>query len=153
MSKVALSICALMTATVLARAYAHGTTEEISDELAGVLESFSQSAAACLGAGAEVACSWTVPILPTGGEVVFRVSDGLASASGGGQVEHLAILMDVHLWEWQGGVMNDSLIEDLDLTEPPIEARSGAVVELSSVWVLCDIGAELMLFAAVTTAH
>lgn len=145
-SKVALSICALLVAGVLGSLYGDGALRDVRGELEGVARDFLSVASAALDAREECLASWEVPRL-SGGEMVsvalsmdhVRVSTSLA-------LFMIAAPFAMHTWSWNGTSVNESAVAELDASAPGVAASSGGVITVRTMIVDVGNDRELMVF-------
>jgi hypothetical protein len=146
MSKVGLSICALISVSVLGVVFAdHGTDErrqELRSIVSGLCDAISEAA---LGYG-DVITTYKVPSL-SDGEVIratitvdgAMVSSGMMSA-----IDHPCTL--VHLWHWDGCELNWTTIAELDRLHREVTVTSGTTLEILAMTMMVDHALEALTF-------
>ena len=146
MSKIGMSICALMTVTVLGTVMADLEGDDRWRELRSIANRFCDAiSSAALGHG-DLVTTYTIPLLSTGDEVVATMTvDGVLVSSGGlSAVDHPCT--PVHLWHWDGGELNGTTIADLDAANPRVEARSCMTVEILTMTLMIDERLRTLVF-------
>ena len=148
MSKIGISLCALMTATVLGTVMAEFVADDRSQELRSIANRLCDAiSSAALGYG-DMVTTYSIPLLSTGEEVVATITvDGTIVSSGGvSAVDHPCT--QVHLWHWDGGRLNGTAIADLDEAHPRMEAESGTTLEILTMTLLVEDRLQTLVFVA-----
>ena len=146
MSKIGISLCALMTATVLGTMVAEFETDDRSLELRSIANRLCDAiSSAALGYG-DLVTAYSVPLLSNGEEIVATITvDGTMVSSGGrSAVDHPCT--PIHLWHWDGGELNGTTIADLDEAHPKLEAWSGTTLEILTMTLLVEERLETLVF-------
>jgi hypothetical protein len=148
-SRVVMSICALLVAGVLAGAVSLPLFEGADAELRGIVEGFCRTADNVAGSFSEVELVWTVPSLASGATVRVTVDCELVTADYAGSQAVASPSCKIHLWEWDGTMLNLSRVEALDEGSAPILTRSGDSILLESIIVELEGLRQPMLFVSV----
>jgi hypothetical protein len=145
-SKVAMSVCALLTMLVLTQAYGPGAFADEQGDLERILAEFCSTASAPVLAGTECALGWTVPCLPDGGTTWITLERGTVSVSSESGSVWGRPGVAIHTWHWNGSVLNDTAVSGLDSGAETISACSGQVLVVCSAAVEFDDGTRLLAF-------
>lgn len=147
-SKVAMSVCALLVVGVLGGLINGTTTIEEEHELSAVLDDLRELVERTGRTGAQGTIHWTVPSLSTGGEVSLQLTCRLlrASCEGHSAVERPSC--PIHTWAWDGTMLNSTVIVELDRAAPALEAVSGQLLVLHPELVLAENDEVQMLFVS-----
>ncbi len=146
LSKVAISICALLIVAVLGTAMNQDRFIDGGEEIKSILEEFCQVAERAYVAGIEGMVISVVPELPNGDSItVFVEHRGISSHETGKTLAaspHCAI----HTWRWDGMGLNQSTIETLDESSEGFAVSSGHGMIVETAYVLIENDVELMVF-------
>lgn len=148
-SKVALSVLALMTAGTLYGLYDGDMLTDAEGDLDRILQRFADETVWPSTDGAESRILWEVPGLPDGGVVWLVVGGPTAEAHSGSSVAALLLPTAVHTWSPTGVPLNATTLESLDDRSARLRACTGQHVTVESVIVMMDNSEELMLFVEV----
>ncbi|MCU0852889.1 MAG: hypothetical protein MUC90_06555 [Thermoplasmata archaeon] len=148
-SRVAMSVCALLVAGVLSGAVSLPQFEGEDIELRGIVEGFCGTAEDVAGSSSEVELTWTVPSLASGAVVGITVGCGLVTAESGDSRAMARPGCGIHLWEWDGTTLNRSHVEALDDGSLPLLVQSGDSMLLKSITVDFEGFSHPMLFVSV----
>lgn len=146
-SKVAMSVCALLVIGVLSGAVGSKETELVGDELRAMVTHVCSLIDRAVLSGAETSMKWSVPGLASGGSVEFSISRGIVTAASEGQECAARPLSGVHTWSWAGLGLNESSIRALDSSSGPVELVSGEVLVLCTELVLVNDDLDILAFA------
>ena len=146
-SKVAMSICALLVAAVLGNIYGDGAFRDVRGELAGVAMDLIAVASAPLDARTECTASWEVPYLSAGERVSVVVSAEFIRVFTSSVVVMIATPFAMHTWSWDGSPLNDSLVAELDGRAPKTTASSRGTITIAAMEITMGNETELMVFA------
>lgn len=146
-SKVALSICALLVAAVLGNIYGDGAFRDVRGELEGVAMDLIAVASAPLDARTECTASWEVPYLSAGEDVSVAVSAESIRVFTSSVVVMIATPFAMHTWSWDGSPLNDSLVTELDGRAPKTTASSRGTITIAAMEITMGNETELMVFA------
>jgi hypothetical protein len=148
MSKVGLSVCALMTVSVLGTVFGDIGTDDRRQELRSIVGRLCDViSAAALGYGDSFS-TFYVPPLSSGEAVQVTITvDGTMMSSGGiAAIDHPCTR--VHLWQWDGCALNWSTIEGLDIAHGEMTACSGATLEILGMTMMVDGAPHVLVFVA-----
>ena len=148
MSKIGISLCALMTATVLGAMMAEFETDERSLELRSIANRLCDAiSSAALGYG-DLVTTYSIPLLSNGEAIVATITvDGTMVSSGGlSAVDHPC--SQVHLWHWDGGELNGTAVADLDNAHPRMDVGSGATIEILTMTLLVEDRLQTLVFVS-----
>lgn len=147
-SKVAMSVCALLVVSVLAGAFSSERFVEKDAELESIAEDLSLLAERIWRSGSEVKMTWVVPFLSTGEEVEMTIENSLIWAR---SATDLAVRMPscgLHTWAWDNSELNSTMAKELDSHAHEVKARSGQSLELRTERVLFESQTRLMVFVS-----
>ena len=147
-SKVAMSICALLVAVILASVMNIGRFSDAYGEIDAVLHEFCSLAERAEASGAEGDSLWTVPGLSSGKYLTITVERHSVSCTCGSRTRATEPPFTLHTWRWEGIGLNTSLLEELDSSAEPLCASSGIVISLTTAYVLVDNEPRLLVFAS-----
>jgi hypothetical protein len=146
-SKVALSVCALMTAGVLYGVYGGDMMRDVDGDLERILARFVDETVRPSVDGVESRTVWEVPGLPDGNVVWLVVGGWTVEAHSGAAVAAIQLPEEMHTWSLTCGVMNSTVVEAFDDGSARIRACTGQHVTVISVEISLDNSEALMLFA------
>lgn len=146
-SKVALSICALLVAAVLGNIYGDGAFRDVRGELESVARDLIAIASAPLDARTECTASWEVPCLSAGEEVSVIVSAESVRVFTSSAIVMIATPFAMHTWSWDGSPLNDSLMAELDGRASKTTASSHGTITIVATEITVGNDPELMVFA------
>jgi len=145
-SKVAMSICALLVAGIMATALDFHRLADEPGELRDVLREFSGLVETALQSGSRGSIEWSVPPMSTGDRVTITVEDGVIRGESGGSKAVLHPSCELHTWKWNGSALNRTAVEALDASSKFV-ADSGQTIGIYTVSV--QIGGDSALFVFV----
>lgn len=145
-SKVVMSVCALLVAGGLAGALEASTSQGPGEDLGEVLAALQEAAASLAAIRGECRLLWQVPALPSGDGMELRIDGGSAMATSGGASRTADVRPAPHTWEWDGRPLDSTALAALDLTAPALCARSGEALWLETLSVPLDDSEESLLF-------
>lgn len=145
-SKVVMSITALLVVSVLTGLLSPNMFVEVDTELGGVLEDLSSIITRAVMSASEVSITWTVPFLATGGEVLVTVHHSLFTCSTEDESERMQPVFDLHTWEYDEAMLNASIIRELDDSSENLERHSGQGLTISAEPVQFENESRLLLF-------
>lgn len=146
-SKVALSICALLVITILSGVTDRGRFMDDEREIESVLKSFCDIADRAYGQRSEGSLYWTMPELSTGDSIQMTLGNGLIRCEWGGRSIVREPQCSLHTWTWDGSPLNESKVSDLDKDSNCLSATSGDCILLKTVLVLFENDHRLLVFA------
>ena len=132
-SKVAMSIAALMTVSIMGGVFDRYLTPDETQELSHILYDLSERMMLMAATGPGSSCTWTVPNLSSGGGVIVGVGFRVLYASSGGDSTFSAPPVEIHTWRWNGGALNLSVLHALDLEAPVLNVPSGSSMTMEIV--------------------
>ena len=131
-SKVAMSICALLVVSVIGGVLGDNALFRNADELDSVLNDLSTTLDASAWSGCETEIVWMVPFLSDGKNIDISVSDFALTASAGQKSSVLKPVCDPHTWVWNGTALNRSSLTVLDAEAPTVRTCSGLVLDIKT---------------------
>lgn len=147
-SKVAMSICALLVAAILAGVMNIGRFSDPDGEIDAVLLEFCSLAERAEASGAEGIVIWTVPGLPGGEVLTMFVDRSIVSCTVGSKIRAAEPVCMLHTWKWDGVGLNGSRVEELDRYAEPLSARSGSLLSITTATVIFDNEPRLLVFVS-----
>ncbi|MEW5748468.1 MAG: hypothetical protein AB1793_06770 [Candidatus Thermoplasmatota archaeon] len=150
-SKVAMSVCALLVAGCLSEIVSTSTGPDPGGDLAGILADLQGDVSSLAELRGECSLEWPVPSLPSGGPVELSVGGGAACARSGTESRSAEVHPPPHTWGWDGLPLNSTELAERDLASPVLTARSGDTLSLRMVTVTLDGSEEPVLFASVSS--
>jgi hypothetical protein len=129
-SKVAMSICALLVVSVLGGAVGNEVLFKKVDELDSILTDLSITLEKSVYSGCEGNTVWRIPFLSDGQSIDISVRDSSLSARAGERSAVLRPACDVHTWLWNGSALNRTSVEALDANAPSVSTYSGRALEI-----------------------
>jgi hypothetical protein len=145
-SKVALSVCALLTVAVLSNVFDRDRFVPTDAEVRRIVNDLRETIDSVYGGGTEKSVSWPVPRLPDGKDVSICITGGLVRGDAEGYSFVAKPIAPVHTWAWDEERLNESLIKDLDNSSEDIHAVSGEVFVISSIATPVDNDQMLLVF-------
>ena len=145
-SKVAMSICALLVVAVLGGMIHGSRSSENAYELKGVLEDLCGLVENAGRASASADIRWAVPELHNGEDLTIQISSNLVRAVIDGHSEVRRLSCTVHTWVWDGATLNSTIVSRLDRFAETMEVVSGEKVGIRVENVLLDNESILMVF-------
>jgi len=146
-SKVALSVCALMTAGVFYGIYGGDMMRDVEGDLERILTRFADETVRPSVEGAESRTVWEVPCLPDGSIVWIVVGGWTVEAHSGTALAAIQLPEEVHTWLPTSHALNSTVVEAFDDESARIRACTGQHVTVRSMEVDLDNSEALMLFA------
>lgn len=147
-SKVALSICALLVVAVLSGVTSSDRFIDDSHEIDGVLGDLCAAAERAIEGGSEGNLVWTVPALPRGEVIEIVLEHGIVRSHWSGRWIERQPSCCVHTWRWDGSSLNGSGVSTLDRDSPPLVIRTGDRLLLKTEYVLFENDRKLLVFAS-----
>ena len=148
-SKVAMSICALLVVGILGGMFGPGGFLDSRTELSSVVDQFCATADAVALSPGESSVSWTVPYASDGTVIVLELDGSLVRASWGSQRAVGQPACDIRTWSLESGELNSTELAVLDESMPELEASSGQTIEIMSRIVLSGNEELRLVFASV----
>lgn len=147
-SKVVMSICALVVAGGLAEVVGSSLSAGPGEDLERVLAGLQGTVSGLAVHGGDCAVAWPVPALPSGEAVHMSFRDGMVTASAGGSTRAAATVPEVHAWAWDGGPLNSTSVDALDASCGRFDASTGDTLTLSVVGVPVGDCTERLVFVS-----
>ena len=146
-SKVAMSICALLVMGAILGALQGQDFVEPVDELRDIAVSFCAVSEGLLRDGGEGGLAWRVPFAASGGSITISLGGESVVLSGSGRHVVERTWFPINTWSWDGTEMNSTQMRDRELHAPRIQANSGEDIWLSCTRVAVDNDWTTALFA------
>lgn len=150
-SKVALSVCALLTVAVLSNVFEGDRFVPTDAEVRRIVNDLRETIDSVCGGGTEESVSWLVPRLPDGEDVSICIIGEFIRGDAEGRSFIARSIAPVHTWAWDKERLNQSLIRNLDNSSEDIQAVSGEVLVISSIAAPVDNDQMLLVFARKAT--
>ncbi|MGQ9587684.1 MAG: hypothetical protein ACUVT7_04795 [Thermoplasmata archaeon] len=147
-SKVAMSVCALLVLSVLAGAFSSERFVEKDAELESVAEDLSLLAERIWRSGSEIRMTWAVPFLSTGEGVEITIENSVVWAKSATDLAVRKPSCGLHTWAWDCSELNSTTARELDSHARQVNARSGQSLELRTEHVLFESQTKLMVFVS-----
>lgn len=147
-SKVVMSICALLVAGTLAGAVENALDPSQGCDLEHILTQLQGKVSAMCASGGEWAMAWPVPSAPSGVLIRMSFAPGSVAVSAEGVTRTAETWPVLHTWTWDGTPMNSTRAAELDRTSAILSFVTGYSVQLSSRLVLLDDSEELLAFVS-----
>ena len=145
-SKVAMSVCALMVVSVLGGILEQDLVFGGGSELETIVKQFCSLADRALMSGSDAEVGWTVPSLADGTRIELRVEKRIVTGEADGERSMTQPMSDIHTWTWDGRALNDSTVDKLDDASAGIIAMSGESVALEVRAVMLENEPKMLLF-------
>jgi hypothetical protein len=146
-SKVAMSICALLVVGILGGMFGPGALFDAGNELDSIVDGFCAIVDEVALSRAQTMMYWTVPHTSAGsvvhlelGRSVLRVTTEEERAVGQPPCE-------IRTWSIEGTSLNSTELAELDASQSGLIAHSGQAIELSSRTVYCEHEELMLVFA------
>jgi len=145
-SKVALSICALLVVSVLGSAFGQDIFLKDQDELSRILTDLADTIERRAWSTCESTVTWSLPFLVDGSRVELEVSSSGLIARSGGRACAVELSCGVHTWHWNGSALNETIVEALDASSPGIRSVSGQTLEVETKAVCYENRSTMFAF-------
>jgi hypothetical protein len=149
-SKVAMSICALMVVAVLAGVFDRDAFVDRDHELSGVLDRLSGLVDRAATSSSEFTTGWIVPLSFDGSSIVVSIRAGAVSAESGGRTAMTQPACGLHTWTWDGRGLNSSSICEMDKSSPQLRFESGMTILIRTILVTLENEPRYLVFASQT---
>ena len=149
-SKVAMSICALIVASVLGPILVSVNNDGGKMELDWFVMRLSQAISTAVVEGLETDFELSLPTTSSGDEMHLEVHRGGLVISSAEGVAVCRPCTELHLWSWNGSALTSSDVEKLDLAHRESLAVSGDVVIAATRWISLDSSPALLAFVWIT---
>jgi hypothetical protein len=147
-SKVAMSICALLVVATLGGMFGEGALLDPKGELERIVDDFCSVVDSIALSRTESGINWLVPFTSNGETVIIQLDGALVRAGSGIEVAVGQPVRLVRTWEYDGCDLNATMLADLDETCTIIEARSGESICLESRFVTLENQLRVFIFAS-----
>jgi hypothetical protein len=149
-SKVGLSVCALISASVLGAVFSDSGVDDRRQELRVILQRMCDLISSAAVAGGDSVRMFCIPSLSTGEPIRTTVTvDGAIMSSGtASEIDHPCTR--IHLWHWDGRELNDSVITALDRSYGETTAHTGETLEIFAMSVMVDGIHQVLVFVLKT---
>ena len=142
-----MSIFALMFMAVAGGVVEHSMTLDKGSELSEMLGSLERFMQLLRGGGSECEFSWSVPCTQDGSEICLDICHSHMTAIADGRTVGLELQDPVHTWGWEGESLNQSTIEERDLTSDHLKVQTEDVLCVKTSLILVDELPSILLFA------
>ncbi len=149
-SKVAMSICALVVVAVLAGVFDRDAFVDRHHELSSILEDLSGIVDRAAISNSEFSTAWRVPLASDGNPIVISIRAGSVSAECEGRTAAAQPSCGLHTWSWDGRDLNSSSVYEMDISSPQLSFGSGTTILVSTILVTLENEPKLLVFASQT---
>lgn len=146
-SKVAMSICALLVAGVLSGCMDPLGFADQEGELDGMVERLCGLVDRAVLSHSRTCLAWRVPSMADGQEIKVVIHRGLVRAEAGSEYAIGQPVTGIHTWQDTGASMNTTVLRLLDESGDELVASSGDQVLLVTELVLLDSLPTYLAFA------
>jgi hypothetical protein len=147
-SKVAMSICALMVVAVLAGVFDGDTFADRDHELSGVLHRLSDLIDRAATSSSEFTTGWRIPLSSGGNPIVISLGAGSVSAESDGRTAMIRLACGLHTWTWDGRGLNLSAVYEMDRSSPQLRFESGMTIQIRTILVTFENEPTYLVFAS-----
>lgn len=147
-SKVAMSICALLVVTVLGGVLGNDILFSEVDELDSILTDLSIAVERSVWSACEGRIIWRVPFLSDGTSIDVSVRGSVFSAKSGERSAVLRPACDTHTWQWNGTSLNATCVSILDASSPVAIASSGHALEIRTQMIAYEDQSRILAFVS-----
>ena len=148
-SKVAMSICALLVASALSGVFGDELLFSRANELDSILANLSTTIERSAWSNSEGTTVWKIPFLSNGDTVVISIQGSNLRASSSEKSEMMSIGCEAHTWAWNGTSLNSTSVKALEESSPPIESCSGHGFQIEAREVRYENGNAMFVFMGV----
>lgn len=145
-SKVAMSICALLVVSVLGGMLRSDIFVDEPDELESILTDLSMTLERAAWSGCETKTAWTVPFLTDHDIIEVSISSSTVSAGSGDRRVAVSPACEIHTWSWNGSALNATVVRHLDDISPAVRSVSGQAMEIWTQSVSFENGYRVFAF-------
>ena len=146
LSKVAMSICALLVLSILSGALGDRVLFDESSELASIAKDFSIAVERSAWSGCEETLIWDVPFVSNGDCVNMTIRTSAIQVRSGEKSIALTVACEIHTWAWNGSALNQTAIRALDNASAPLRTMSGNAIEIRTLTVRYESSERLFVF-------
>jgi hypothetical protein len=150
-SKVVMSICALMVVGILGAMFSANPLLDPKGELESVADDFCSVADSAAVSMAHASMTWTIPFTSSGGTIHFELERSIVRMESGSDKVVVRPICDIRTWVCIGAILNSTELEALDWGSPKLVADSGDILELDSRTVLLNNENRILVFASLRT--
>jgi hypothetical protein len=150
-SKVVMSICALMVAGILGGMFSANPLLDSQGELTSVADEFRSVADSAATSMAHVSMTWIIPFTSSGGRIHFELERSIVRMDSGSDKVVVRPICDLRTWACEGAALNSTELEALDRDSPKLIAYSGDTLELDSRPLLINNENRILVFAGLMT--
>ncbi len=147
-SKVAMSICALMVVSVLAGVFDRDAFVDRDHELYEILDRLSCFVNKVATSWSEFTTGWRIPLSSDGGPIVISMRAGSVSAESGGRIAMVQPACGLHTWTWDGQGLNSSAVCEMDRSSPQLRFESGMTILIRTILVTLENEPMYLVFAS-----
>jgi len=137
-SKVAMSICALVVVSVLGGVLGNSPLTRGINELESALIDLATAIERSISSRCEEITTWRVPFLSNGESMNVSIGCSVFRAWSGSSSAALKVACAVHTWDWNGTSLNSSTMETLDRESSAIVATSGRTLEIRTYVIMFE---------------
>ncbi len=145
-SKVAMSICALLVAGGLASVLTGSEINSSRTELSEIISEFCDLADCAYMSGSQGSIEWSVPTMSDGSRIVVTVDESSVRGESSDTRVVLRPSCDLHSWPWDGSRLNESAISDNDANSKEEVFESGDGIVIRTVLLQVGNESELLVF-------
>lgn len=146
-SKVAISVCALLVAGILSGCMDSLSFAGQEGEIDGVVKRFCGLVDRVVLSHSKTCLAWDVPFMADGQEIRMIIHRGQVMAEAGTESAFAQPVTGIHTWHDTGASMNATMLRLLDATGDELVASSGDQVLLVTELVLLDNLPTYLAFA------
>ena len=152
-SKVAMSLCALIVASVLGPILVSVNDDGDRVELDAFVTNLSRAISMAVVAGLETNCELSLPTTSSGDEVHLELRPGGLLISSEDERVVCRPCTKLHLWKWNGSALTSTEVERLDSTHRESVAVSGDTIIAATRWIPVDSTPTLLAFVWTTKPY
>jgi hypothetical protein len=149
-SKVAMSICALMVVATVAGVFERDAFVDKDHELSVLLDRLSNLIDRAAMSNSEFTTGWKVPLSSDGSPIVISIRTGSVSAESDGRFAMTQQACWLHTWNWDGQELNSSSINEMDGSSPLLRFESGTTILIRTILVTLENEQRYLVFASHT---
>jgi hypothetical protein len=146
-SKVAMSICALLVVSILGGMFRPGALLDARNELGSIIDDFCAIVDMVALSRAQTEMYWTVPHTSAGGVIHLELDKAVVKVTSEADKALAQPPSDVRTWSIEGNLLNSTELAELDSGQSSIRARSGQTIELASKTIYCEHEELMLVFA------
>ncbi|HEX9908058.1 MAG TPA: hypothetical protein VGB78_06270 [Thermoplasmata archaeon] len=146
-SKVALSVCALILMGSVLGVFQGQNLLGQDDDLRDIAANFARLAESLLSQSSQALVAWEVPFSVWEEVIDIELGGDLVSVSSHEGFAVVQLSKAIHTWRWNGSGVNMTELRDLDSEAPELRVSSGTVIELAAILIPVENEQTTMLFA------